>query len=152
MIDRMIDPDDTASVEAIGRMWPVPTEEKAAADANLCFDLDALAEANEFFEAKVGLALICVEGPFTLDHVCRVFPCAVHRFRPELSLSEARGLMAVQSVRIVLGGLGLVWEAASQESKDRFAARLCAAASDEERQEFLFRVLAKQPSPGAARA
>ena len=39
----------------------------------------------------------------------------------------------------------MIWQAASQESGERFAERVTAAASEEERQEFVFRVLAKRP-------
>jgi hypothetical protein len=138
--------------EAIGKMWPVPTKETEAASDNLSFDLPALAEANEFFAGKAGLSLIFVEGPFTLDHVCRLFPCAVHQFRPELTLSAARRLMILRSVAEVVGGFGLAYQAASQETKDRFIERVCAVASEEEKQEIIFRIMAKKPWPGAGQA
>ena len=41
---------------------------------------------------------------------------------------------------------------ANQETMDRFAERVAAVASEKEKQEFIFRVLAKQPWPGVAQA
>jgi hypothetical protein len=153
MIDRMNALDDPAIIQAVARrIWPARTYETEAVNQNLIFDFEALADANEFFAGKTGLILTCAGDPFTLDHACRVFCCAVHRFRPELGLSEALSLMTLPSVIAVIGALGLAKQAASQETLDRFTARVFAAASEEERQEFLFRVLAKQLWSGAARA
>lgn len=153
MIDRMAALDDPAVVQAVAsRIWPAKTEETEEANENLTFDFEALADANEFFGGKTGLILICIGGPFTLGHVCRVFPCALHRFRPELSPSEALRLMTLPSVIAVIGMLGLAQQAASPETMDRFAERVAAVASEEENHEFLFRVLAKQPWPGVAQA
>ena len=60
--------------------------------------------------------------------------------------------MTLQSVFLVVGSLGSVWQAASEESKVRFIDRLGESASDEESQEVLFGILAKRPWPGVARA
>jgi hypothetical protein len=144
MIDRLFAVDDFAFIEAVRRMWPASTEEQEEANQNLCFDLGALAGANERFAGKAGLALIFAGDTFTLDHACRVFNCAVHKFRPDLPLTDARRLMTVQSVRLVIAGLESSWTAASRESKGKFVERLFAVASDEEQQELRFRVLAKQ--------
>jgi hypothetical protein len=46
--------------------------------------------------------------------------------------------MTLQSVFLVVGCLGSVWQAASEESKVRFVERLGESASDEERQEVSF--------------
>jgi hypothetical protein len=145
MIDRALAADDPAIFQALWNMLPAETERTEAANQNLRCDLESLAEANEFFEGKPGLALICVEGfGFNLGDVWRVWPCAVHRSRQDLTLDEARQLMTLKGVRLVIGLLGLVNKTASQETKDRFAERVAAAASEEEKQELCFRVLAKQ--------
>ena len=145
MIDRTTAGDDPAIIQAVGlRMWPAETEETEAAKRNLTLDLEALADANEYFRGKTGLILTCVEGPFTLSHACRIFPCALHHFRPELSPGEALKLMTRTSVIAVLCMLGLAQQAASQETMERFGARVFAVASEEEKQDFRFRVLARQ--------
>jgi hypothetical protein len=152
MIDRALAADDPTLLQALWNMWPPVTEETNAANLNLRCDLDSLAEANEFFDGKPGLVLICVEGwGFTLGHVWRVFPCAVHHFRPRLGMDEARELLTLEGVRIVIGSLDLVNQAASQEARDIFAQRVAAVTSEEDKLEFLFRVMAKKPWPGVGR-
>jgi hypothetical protein len=152
MIDRMVAQDDPSFALAIEQMWPRTSEETQAVNNNLTFELEALAKANEFFRGKACLALICVEGPFTLEHICSVFACAVHQYRPGLNLDEARRLMTLRSIFLVIEGLGLVWQTASEESRQRFVERVMAAASDDEKKEFLYRVLSKKPWPGTAQA
>jgi hypothetical protein len=60
--------------------------------------------------------------------------------------------MTLEGVRLVIGLLGLVNETASQAARNEFAERVAAVASEEEKQEFIFRVMAKNPWSGAARA
>jgi len=153
MIDRTLATDDPTLLQALWNMWPPVTEETDAANRNLRCDLDSLAEANEFFDGKPGLVLMCVEGcGFSLGHVWRVFPCAVHHSRPELSMDEARQLLTLEGVRLVIGMLDIVNQTASQEAKCIFALRVAAVTSEEDKQEFLFQVMAKTPWPGAAQA
>jgi hypothetical protein len=152
MFERALAEDDVSIVEALWNMWPPKTKEIQVVHENLRCDLESLAEANAFFEGKPGLVLICVEGGFTLGHVWRVWPCAVHHFRPELSMDEARQLLTIEGVRLVLGLLGIVNETASQEQRDSFAERVAMVSSEEDKREFLFRVMAKKPWPGLPQA
>jgi hypothetical protein len=152
LLDGSLAADDPSILKALWNMFPAKTKEIQAVHENLRCDLESLAEANEFFEGKPGLMLICVEGEFTLGHVWRVFPCAVHDFRPELTLDEARQLMTIEGGRLVIGLLGLVNETASQETRNRFAERVAMVASEGDKEEFLFRVLAKKPWPRIAQA
>jgi hypothetical protein len=153
MIDRMVAGDDPSIIQAVAfHMWPAETEETREANQNLTFDFEALADANAYFGGRTGLVQTCVGGAFTLSHVCRIFPCALHRFRPELSPDEALKLMTRPSVIAVLVSLGLAQQAASQGTMDRFSTRVLAVASEEEKQEIRFRLLAKLPWPGAAQA
>jgi hypothetical protein len=148
MMDRAIAADNVDLLWALWKMLPAKTPENQAANQNLRCDPESLAEANEFFEGKPGLSLLCVENvPFTLGHVWRVFPCAAHHFRPELSLERARQLMILGSVRLVLGLLETEWNAASPERRERFTERVASVTSEEDKQEFLFRVIAKRQSP-----
>jgi hypothetical protein len=150
IIDRMVAAGDPSFVRAIGQMWPAETEERKEASRNLCFDLDSLADANEHF-GGTGLGLFYVEGPLTLEHAYNYFPCAVHRFRPELNLAQARQLMTLPSVFLVIEGLAEVRKA-PRELHLKFIERLGEAASDEERLEVLFRTLAQKPWPGTGQA
>jgi hypothetical protein len=153
MFDRALAADDPSIVKALWNMWPAKTGETEAANRNLRCDFESLAEANEFFEGKPGLVHICVEGTgFNLGDVWRVFPCEVHHWRPELDLSQARQLLTLEGMRLVIGLLGIVNEMASLEARDRFAERVALVASEEDKQEFLFRVMAKSPRPGIAQA
>jgi hypothetical protein len=76
----------------------------------------------------------------------------VRHFRPELSLDEARQLLTLEGVRLVVGLLGIVNETAVQAARDRFAERVMKVSSEEQKQDFLFRVMAKRLGPGAAQA
>jgi hypothetical protein len=98
MLDRAVAADDPAILHALWHMWPAKTAQTQAANLNLLCDLEALAEANEFLEGKPNLLSICIgEVGFNLDHIWRLWPCAVHHFRPELSLDE--GTPAVDARR-----------------------------------------------------
>jgi hypothetical protein len=109
MLDRAVAADDPAILHALWHMWPAKTAQTQAANLNLLCDLEALAEANEFLEGKPNLLSICIgEVGFNLDHIWRLWPCAVHHFRPELSLDEARQLLTLEGVRLVIGLLGIV--------------------------------------------
>lgn len=93
-----------------------------------------------------------MEGLTRLNRAWRVFPCAVHRFRPELSLAEARSLMTWQSVALTIASMQELERLSAPESLQKFAARLWATASDEERENFTLQVLAKDMASGAAQA
>jgi hypothetical protein len=63
-----------------------------------------------------------------------------------------RGLAADEALRVRLasGLVGVVNAAASQEARNRFAERVMKVSSDDQKQDFLFRVMAKRLGPGAA--
>ena len=152
MIDRALSKDDPAFIHGLERMWPPETEETEAANHELRLDLDSLAEANEHLGGKTGLTQIFVDKPLNLGHIYRIFPCALHRFRQELSIDEAPQLMTRKSVFVVVGAMELIWPMTPEKTRQRFVDRVMAVASDEEKQEFLFRALAKMSWPGAAEA
>jgi hypothetical protein len=131
MLDRAMAADDPSILHALWHMWPAKTAQTQAANLNLLCDLEALAEANEFFNGKTNLLAIYVEGlGFNLGHIWRVWPCAVHHFRPELSMDEARQLLTLEGVRLVIGLLGIVNETASQAARDKFGERVLKVSSD----------------------
>jgi hypothetical protein len=141
----------TALLHAIEKMWPPVTAEREEANRNLRFDLNSLASANEHFAGHAKLSLISVPGFLTLEHAYCVFPCAIHHYRPELDIDQARQLMTLPSVFLVVEGIDKVRQA-PRELRQKFAARLAAAASDEEREDFLFRTMAQKLGTGGAQA
>lgn len=148
IIDRALAADDPAIFNALWNMLPPKTERTEAANRTLRSDLASLAGAIEVFEGKSGVAL-----GFNLGHVWRVlWPCVVRRSRPELSLDEARSLMTLEGMRLVIGLLGVLVEAASQEERETFVRLVRAVASDDGELEFLFWAIAKQPWPDVAQA
>jgi hypothetical protein len=149
MIFEAIASNDPTIFRAISEMWPQKTAETEAANRNLHCDLDSLASANEFFSGRTGLALICVGGPFTLSHVWRIWPCALHHFRSDLTITEARKLMTLESVSVVAEALSTTNRTASKEARDTFAARVAAVMSDDERHEFLFHMMSNPWSAAA---
>jgi hypothetical protein len=151
LIDQMLFRGDPAFLHAIEKMWPPMTAEREEANSKLRFDLDSLASANEHFAGQAKLSLISVPGFLTFEHAYCVFPCAVHHHRPELGIGQARELMSLPSVFLVVEGLEQVRQAPRQLQK-KFAERLGAAASNEEKQEFLFRNMAQKSGTGAAQA
>jgi len=153
MLERSLATDDPSILKALWNMWPPRTKETADANDHLRCDLDSLAAANELFEGKPNLLLICVEGyGFHLGDVWRVWPCALRHYRPDLSLEESGKLLTLEGVRLVIGLLGIVNETASQAARDRFAERVMKVSSQEQKQDFLFRVMAKRLAHGAAQA
>jgi hypothetical protein len=148
MCDRAEAREDIAILNALWNMFPAKTPETETAHQHLRCSLESLAEANEFFQGKPGLLLLtCLDDSFTLDHVWRLFPCALHPFRPELSVDEARQLMTVDTVRIVLAQLDWANETAPKEAWDKFSRSVTAFATEEVAQEFIFRMAAKKQWP-----
>ena len=153
IIDRAIASDVDVIFDAVRQLCEAASGEKDAVNSNLLFDLDGLAAANEHFEGKSGISWICwVDGLTALNRAWRVFPCAVHRFQPELGLAEARSLMTWQSVALTIASMQELEWLSALESLQKFAARLWATASDEERENFTLQVLASWMAPGAPQA
>ena len=153
LVDRAIASDDPVIFNTVRQLCKAALGEKDAVNGDLVFTLDGLAAANEHFEGKSGISWICwVDGLTGLNRARRVFPCAVHRFRPELSLAEARALMSWQSVALTVASVQELERLSPPESLQKFASRLWATASDEEKESFTLQVIAKDMAPGAAQA
>jgi hypothetical protein len=120
-------------VAGLASAWPATTKATEEANANLCFELPALAEAEEFFARQghhqAGSLRDSVAAKPSLSAARRIFPCALHKFRPELSFTEAQRLMNLQSVYTVTSGLPAAYSAASQEVRQEFVDRLLAKRS-----------------------
>jgi hypothetical protein len=80
----------------------------------LCYDMDALSDAEEFFNqrgAKVNLLKSL--SSLGLSSVRQVFPCAVHTFHPELSYKEAQKLLTIQASYEVAASIVAIWTPAA---------------------------------------
>jgi hypothetical protein len=153
MIDRSLATGNLALVNVARLVFRDPEGEQAAANANLTFDPESLVQAEEFFAGQAGLsALTFGEGLSVLNRTCRIFPCAVHRFRPELSVVEAQALMTWKSVGLVVDGFWQMEQRTPYEQIQAFAARLMPFAPAAELEDCAFRVIAKELAPGAAQA
>jgi hypothetical protein len=91
---------------------------------NLCFDLRAMAEAQQFFKRptyddkgkiiKPGndVNLLAALPNIDLDSVMVIFPCIVHKYHPELSFEEAQALVTLATVYPIATAIGEAWRAA----------------------------------------
>jgi hypothetical protein len=87
----------------------------------LCFDFASLAQARaEFRQQGVGAEynLLIKMAHLDLDGVWVVFPCAVHKFHPELSFEDAQKLLNIQSALAVLSALYEAWGVSVPETKE----------------------------------
>jgi len=110
--------------ETLNQSWPAASSETQEANRNLCFDLDALAEASEYFAVTGnGTPLAVLLQDLSLAACMNIFPCALRRFRPELTFVEAQMLMDLQSVYAVAMYMATAWRVASPEERERFSLR-----------------------------
>jgi hypothetical protein len=84
----------------------------------LCFDLGALAEAESYFDAQGhNVNLLMALPRINLANARIVFPCALHKFHPEIEFGDAQKLLNFQNTWIVAGAIRDAWEAAVPEAK-----------------------------------
>ena len=77
---------------------------------SLCFDLRAMAEAQQHFkQAGHHVNLLAALPNIDLDSCMVLFPCIVHKYHPELSWEEAQSLVTLISVFKIAGKIGEAW-------------------------------------------
>lgn len=84
----------------------------------LCFDMGALAEAElHFRRAGVEINILNTLPVPGLSTVLIMFPCAVHKFHPELSFEAAQALIRkdIRAIYAVNTLLALAWREAMPE-------------------------------------
>jgi len=82
----------------------------------LCFDLGALAEAETYFlKQGIEVNLLSALPGFTLAHVRTLFPCALHKFHPEISYEEAQKMVTMPVLYVVAASVGEAWKASLPE-------------------------------------
>jgi hypothetical protein len=66
----------------------------------MCFDFLALREAERQFmiEGHRASLVVTLQDPFSIDAVCCVFPCAIHRFHPEITWEQAVGMVNLWNI------------------------------------------------------
>lgn len=86
----------------------------------LCFDFAALAEARAYFRKQgrndVNLlrALMSVDA----DSVWIVFPCAIHKFHPEISYEDAQAMLTIPVAFVVADAIIQAWNLSVPEPKE----------------------------------
>lgn len=79
----------------------------------LCFDYRALREAELEYRLKGHSAnLLATFKDFSFDSVCSVFPCALHRFHPEITWEQAQAMVDLGTVFPIGEAIYMAWQAA----------------------------------------
>jgi hypothetical protein len=84
---------------------------------DLSFALVDLAQAERLFRSqghKVNLLVALPE--LTLESVREVFPCAAHRYHPDLTFEQAQALVTMQSVYPIATAIVQAWNEASSKN------------------------------------
>ena len=82
----------------------------------LCFDLGALSEAESHFRQQGHeVNLLDALPGYTLAHVRTLFPCAIHKFHPEVSFEDAQKLITLPTLYVVAAAIGAAWKASLPE-------------------------------------
>lgn len=80
---------------------------------DLCFDLESLAVAEEkFLKQGHDVNLLVALPQLTLSTVRTIFPCAVHKFQPELSFQQAQALVTFRSLYTIAAAIQDAWNKA----------------------------------------
>lgn len=84
----------------------------------LCFDLGALAEAESHFDAQGHeVNLLRALPRINLANARIVFPCAIHKFHPEIDFFQAQKLLTFENMWLVAEAIGEAWKAAIPEAE-----------------------------------
>lgn len=80
------------------------------AEYYLCFDFGALAEAKHHF-VKQGHRINVMQAMLQvdIDNLMVLFPCAIHKFHPELSFEDAQKLLSLPVLFAVGTALADAW-------------------------------------------
>jgi hypothetical protein len=84
---------------------------------DLCFEFVELAAAERLFRSQGHkLNLLIALPELTLESVREVFPCAAHKFHPELTWDQAQALVTMQSVYPIATAILLAWNGAAAKN------------------------------------
>jgi hypothetical protein len=83
---------------------------------DLCFDLGALAEAEQAL-SRAGHAcnLLYALPNLNLANVRVIFAAAIRKFHPEVSFEQAMGMITLQNVYLIANAVSEAWTAALPE-------------------------------------
>lgn len=84
----------------------------------MCFDMGALAEAElHFRRAGENINLLSVFPQASLASVLILFPCAIHKFHPEIGFKEAQAVIkkSMKGIYAVAACITLAWKEAMPE-------------------------------------
>jgi hypothetical protein len=82
----------------------------------MCFDMDALSDAEEYFNQRgANVNLLRSLSSLGLRSVRQVFPCALHTHHPELGFKEAQKLLTIQATYSVAEAIVGIWSPAAAD-------------------------------------
>jgi hypothetical protein len=85
---------------------------------SLCFDLRAMAEAQQYFKRQGHEVNLLQALPnIDLDSCLVIFPCIVHKYHPELSWDEAQKLITLATLYPIATKIGEAWQAGVPEKE-----------------------------------
>jgi hypothetical protein len=85
---------------------------------DLCFDMRAMAEAQQHFKRQGHeVNLLAALPNIDLDSCLVIFPCIVHKYQPDLTWEEAQGLVTLVTVYAIAAKIGEAWENATPKKE-----------------------------------
>jgi hypothetical protein len=109
-------------LKALVDAFPKGSPDTEEANRNLCFDLASITDAAEHFSRQGdGVRVADLMNGLNLAAVRSLYPCALHKARPELNFNQAQKLMNLESVYAVGQGVSDAWQAASPAMRDKFS-------------------------------
>lgn len=84
----------------------------------LCFDLAALAEAEDHFASEGHEVNLLMALPvLNIGNVRRVFPCALHKHQPNITFLDAQRMITLDNLHQIANAIAAAWLAAAPEAK-----------------------------------
>ena len=85
----------------------------------LCFDLAALAEAESHFNTQGHEVNLLRELPvLNLSSISVIFPCAIHKFHPEIAFEDAQKLITFPILYVIAGAVTDAWSKSVPEPEN----------------------------------
>ena len=85
----------------------------------LCYDMDALADAEEYFNQRgATVNLLRSLSSLGLKSTRSVFACALHTYHPEISFKEAQKLLTIQATYEVAAAIVAIWSPAPSDQAE----------------------------------
>lgn len=95
---------------------PVPTVTLKGVEYKLALDFASLAQAESTFNRQGHNVNILLALPsLNLNSVRILWPCAIHKYHPEVSFEQAQDMVDITSIGAIVPVIGDVWNASLPE-------------------------------------